>query len=288
MRGVFDKDTNWADWVQYPFSPGYSMVAEVIEVGSDVQAFRKGDRVFAEVPHRQYHKIEESHAILLPKEISNEQGVWINLAKTTQLGARRAELKLGESVGIIGLGLLGQLVTRYMYLSGAKTIYAIDPAADRLRFVPPYPGIRPLHMDALSAREEIGKATNGEMLDVVFDVTGFPTVLAQATRLVKPMGRIILLGDTATPSLQEMGRNVVSDSLSIQGIHAGMDYKSWNHPKMAELFLTFAGQGRMDTSNLVTHRYSPLDAVQAYESLTANRTAAMGVLFDWTQLSASS
>ncbi|WP_168123692.1 zinc-binding alcohol dehydrogenase [Paenibacillus sp. HB172176] len=284
LRGVFDSGTNWANWVQYPFYPGYCMVAEVLEVGADVQGIRQGDRVFAEVSHASCFKIKAARAFLLPEEIASEQAVWINLAKTTQLGARRAELQLGESVGVIGLGLLGQLVTRYLHLSGAKTLFAIDPAADRMRFLPQMPGIRPLCMDVVSAHEEIDKATRGEMLDVVFDVTGHPSVLAQATRLVKRMGRIILLGDTATPSQQGIGRNVVSDSLSIQGIHAGMDYKTWNHPRMAELFLTFAGQGRMDTSNLVTHRYSPMDAVQAYELLVANRTSAMGVLFDWASL----
>ncbi len=122
------------------------------------------------------------------------------------------------------------------------------------------------------------------MLDVVFDITGHPAVLAQATQLVKPMGRVILLGDTATPSKQELGRNVVSNSVSVLGIHALMDYKGWNHPDMAALFLSYITQGRMNMSSLITHRYSPLDAAKVYDSLVQNRSLAMGVLFDWTKL----
>lgn len=197
---------------------------------------------------------------------------------------RRAELFLGESVGVIGLGLLGQLVTQYLFLSGAKDIYTMDPAESRIQLVWDKPGIHKLAMDAGQAKELIAEQTKGKMLDVVFDITGHPAVLAQATQLVKPLGRVILLGDTATPSVQGMGRNVVSNSVSILGIHAQMSYKGWNHPEMADLFLHYLTQGRMDVKPLITHRFSPLNAPQAYDLLVHNRSSAMGVLFDWTRL----
>lgn len=284
LRGVFDPDTNWSSWVQYPFHPGYSMVAEVLEVGAAVQHVHKGDRVFVENAHTQFFKTEAAHVVPLPEEISAEEGVWINLSKTTQLGVRRAELFLGETVGVIGLGLLGQLVTQYLYLSGVKEIYAMDPAESRVQLVQDRPGIHRLAMDAGKAKEQIAEQTKGKMLDVVFDITGHPAVLAQATQLVKPLGRVILLGDTATPSVQGMGRNVVSNSVSILGIHALMNYKGWHHPEMADLFLNFLLQGRMDVAPLITHRFSPLEAPQAYDLLVNNRSSAMGVLFDWTRL----
>ncbi|WP_158289444.1 zinc-binding dehydrogenase [Paenibacillus flagellatus] len=284
LKGVFDPDTNWSGWVKYPFHPGYSMVAEVLDTGPAVAGVRKGDRVFVEYPHAQYFKTEAKHAYVLPAEIGNEQGVFYNLAKTTQLGARRAELRLGETVGVIGLGLLGQLVARYAYLSGVKTLFAIDPAESRLALVPDRPGIRRLAVDAGSAREDIREHTGGGMLDVVFDVTGHPAVLAQATRLVKPFGRVVLLGDTATPSKQEMGRNVVSHSVSILGIHALAEFKGWTHAEMAGLFASYVVQGRMEVASLITHRLSPLAAADAYGMLARDRGSAMGVLFDWTAI----
>jgi len=284
LKGIFDAGTNWSNWVKYPFHPGYCTVAEVLEIGRDVQGLHKGALVFVEHPHAQYFKIDADYATLLPEGIGAEQGVWINLAKTTQLGVRRAELALGETVGVIGLGLLGQLVTQYLYLFGVKQIFAIDPAESRLKLVRERPGIHLLPMDAATANEEIRKQTNGAMLDVVFDITGHPAVLAQATKLVKPFGRVVLLGDTAVPSQQEMGRNVVSNSVAILGIHAMMNYKTWDHPAMAALFLNYIAQGRMDVVPLITHRVSPAEAAEVYRMLVQNRSSAMGVLFDWTKL----
>lgn len=284
LRGVFDAGTNWSDWVKYPFRPGYLTTAEVLEVGPDVTGIRAGDRVNAGHSHAQYFKIEARDAYLLPKEISAEQGLWLSLAKTTQLGVRRAELQLGETVGIVGLGLLGQLAAQYAYLLGAREIYAIDPAESRLDLLPKKPGITPLPMNAEAAREAIRAATGGKMLDVAFDVTGHPSVLAQATLLVKPFGRVVLLGDTSVPSQQTLGPNVVSDSISILGIHALKNYRDWDHPAMSELFLRYLIQGRMDIAPLITHRYSPMDAPEAYGLLANNRSSVMGVLFDWTLL----
>ena len=284
LGGVFDAGTNWAEWVKYPFAPGYSTSAEVLAVGPDASGVRAGDRVFAAHPHAQYFKMEARDVRVLPKGIDAEQGVWTSLAVTTQLGVRRAELQLGETVGVIGLGLLGQLVAQYVHLSGAKEVYAIDPAESRLRLLPDLPGIRPLAMDAAAAREEIRASTWGQLLDVVFDVTGHPAVLAQATQLVKPFGRVVLLGDTSVPSRQTLGPNVVSDAVSILGIHSLKNYKEWNHPAMTALFMSYLLQGRMNVRPLVTHRFSPMEAPDAYALLANRRDSAMAVLFDWTRL----
>src|SRR4051812_21444292 len=56
LRGVFDPGTNWADWVKYPFRPGYSMVGRVIGVGKGVEGIKEGDRVSSYDVHQQYYR----------------------------------------------------------------------------------------------------------------------------------------------------------------------------------------------------------------------------------------
>jgi 2-desacetyl-2-hydroxyethyl bacteriochlorophyllide A dehydrogenase len=288
LRGVFDPGTNWAEWVKYPFRPGYSMAAHVVAVGKDVTGLREGDRIAAWVEHQQYFKIQPQQAHPIPAGIGAEEAAWAVLACTTQLGVRRAQLQLGESVGVVGLGMLGQLVVQYLAVAGARKIIAIDPIQRRLELARDHGATHTLALDVASARPDVVKITGGRLLDVVFDVTGHPAVLAPAIQLLHRLGRVVLLGDTPTPTQQYLGPGVVSNSIAILGIHAtahpeqASDFNPWSAPEMAALFFDYLLQKRMRVADLITHRYSPLDAPQVYEQLRQDRSAAIGVIFDWS------
>ncbi len=298
LRGEFEEGTNWKDWVQYPFETGYCMAGRVIEVGPGVDVLKVGDRIAAVVPHKQYFKVRVQASYerpagafyKLPEGISPEEGCWMILAVTTQLGVRRAELKLGEAVGVIGLGILGQMVVQYLALSGARMIIAIDPVSSRVEVATQHGATHGLAMDAGSALKEIEQLTGGRMLDVVFEITGHPAVLPQAIPMLRRLGRLVLLGDTPMPSLQHLAPGVVSNSLSILGIHGSMspeypsDYNPWTQNEMAGLFYDYLLQGRMNVKDLVTSCISPLEAPQAYQRLLTDRSGQIGIILDWTQL----
>ncbi|MDF2725176.1 MAG: zinc-binding alcohol dehydrogenase [Paenibacillus sp.] len=286
LRGIFDPNTNWESWVKYPFHPGYSMSAEVIEVGSEVTGFEAGDAVTVGTSHRQYFNVSPGSVLKLPKGISHAQSAWTAIARITQVGVRRAELKLGETVGVIGLGMLGQMVVKYLRAFGARHIIAIDPAQFRINAALEGGATHGLAMDATSAYDEIKHLTGGKMLDCVFDVTGHPAVLAPATLLVREMGRVVLLGDTSTPSQQHLGPRVLSNSVAILGIHAKMsgNYNGVTATDMNTLFYDYLLQNRMDIEHLITHRFSPAEAPQVYDFLVKDRTSAIGVIFDWDRL----
>lgn len=288
LRGVFDPGTNWAEWVKYPFRPGYSMAAHVVAVGKGVTGLREGDRIAAWVEHQQYFKIQPQQAHPIPVGISAEEAAWAVLACTTQLGVRRAQLQLGESVGVVGLGMLGQLVVQYLAVAGARKIIAIEPLQNRLDTARDHGATHTLASDVAAAHPDVVKITGGRMLDVVFDVTGHAAVLAPAIQLLRRLGRVVLLGDTPTPTQQYLGPGVVSNSIAILGIHAtahpeqASDFNPWSASEMAALFFDYVLQKRMRVADLITHRYSPLAAPKVYEELRQDRSAAIGVVFDWS------
>jgi 2-desacetyl-2-hydroxyethyl bacteriochlorophyllide A dehydrogenase len=290
LRGIFDAGTNWADWVKYPFRPGYSMSARVVAVGDNIKTFRVGERIATWVPHQQYFSIPEIETYKIPDGVSDEEATWAILATTTQLAARRAQLQLGETVGLVGLGILGQLVTQYIYIAGARRIIAIDPVPMRLDMARTHGATHTLAMDAAQARAEIENITDGKMLDVVFDITGHPAALAQCLQLLRPMGRLILLGDSPTPTQQHLGPGVVSNSLSILGIHAyarpmrGDAFTPWGAHEIVELFFDYLLQKRMRVDDLITHRVSPQQAPEIYTQLQRDRSSALGIIFDWTTI----
>lgn len=291
LRGVFDPGTNWEGWVKYPFHAGYSMAARVVSVGMDVKSVKEGDRVAVNYPHKQLFTVSHEDVQLLPEGITYEDAAWVPLAITAQQGIRRAELKLGETVGVVGLGMIGQLVVQYLKLMGARKIIAIDTAPMRLDLARELGATHTIVADVKSARKSIEEITEGRMLDAVFDVTGHPSVLAHAIQLLRKFGRVILLGDTATPTLQCLGPGVVSNSISILGIHMTMspkevsEFNPWTSKEMTALFFDYILQRRMRIDKLISHRYSPAEAEKAYEELSNNCSNVMGVIFDWNSLS---
>jgi 2-desacetyl-2-hydroxyethyl bacteriochlorophyllide A dehydrogenase len=290
LRGIYDPGTYWEEYIRYPFHPGYSMAARVVAVGNGVASHRIGDRVTSWAPHSEYFLSPESQLFAIPDAIRDEEAIWATLARTTQLAVRRAELTLGESTAVVGLGMLGQLVTQYLRLSGARDVIAIDISQNRLDLAVANGATTALCLPADQARQAVADITGDRMVDVVFDITGHPAVLAPASLLLRKLGRLVLLGDSPTPSRQSLGPRIVGDSIAILGIHGMMypdvatPFNQWTAKAMTSLFFDYLAAGRMNMRSLITHTVSPLDAVEVYNVIAASPETALGVVFDWSRL----
>jgi len=302
LRGVFEPGTNWYDWVKYPFRTGYSMVGHVIGVGKGVKEIKEGDRVASYDLHQQYYKaklydVQKRYDIpegigpyRVPDKISSEDATWRSLAVTCQNAVRRGDFQFGEMTAVVGLGILGQLVTRFLAAAGARTIIVIDPVKSRLDLAMQGGATHALQISVKDAVEPIRQITSDWMLDLVFDVTGHPAVLASCIPLVRKMGRLVLLGDTPTPSEQHLGPGVLFNSIAILGIHGyAMPEKTspwtpWTADRMSGVYFDYLLADKMSVKELVTHCYSPLQAPEVYLNLLKDRSTDVGVIFDWSML----
>lgn len=292
LKGEIDPGTNWSEWVKYPFKPGYSMTGAVIKVGANVEDFHVGDKIVTQQPHCQYFIDYPGNPNLMkiPEGVTFEEAAWQPLGCITQLGVRRAEVKLGDTIVIIGLGMLGQLVLQYLKMSGTRKIIAIDLNDWRLELAKKYGANYMFKGDVKDSMETISRITKGKMADTVFDITGLPQILSSATRLLRRLGKVILLGDNTMPSKQFMGPNVVSDSISILGIHGSMspstpnEFNPWTWKEMAELFFELILDGRIKVKPMITDIFSPLEAEKVYTWLIKDKPDTVGVIFDWSKL----
>lgn len=287
---LFEEGTHWDRWVKYPFPPGYSMVGVVEQVGEDVTQVKPGDRVVFQRSHRQWHVVETKALTLVPDAVSDEDASWFALAMIAQNAVRAAQHQMGDNVVVIGAGLLGQLTVQYLRLQGAAQIIVVDPAEPRLKMAQAHGATTVIAKKVEHAREEILALTEGKGAEVVYDVTGIASVFAPAITLLRRFGKLILLGDTGEPSQQYLTGDVITKGLRIIGTHASnppevsTDRAPWTQSEMYKLFFTYVARGDMRVNDLITHRYTPHEAPQAYYMLRHDRSAAMGVVFDWTQV----
>ena len=202
-------------------------------------------------------------------------------------GARN--FTLGDSVAIIGAGILGQFITQYARLSGAKDIFVVDTAPARLELARAGGATQTFESTADKARDAIFEATKGRGADVVFDITGHPSAFGAGLGLARRFGTFVLLGDAPDPTQQRLTSDIMSRGVRIVGAHdtfageRGSGLEAWDHGAMTELFFKFLERGQMHVANMVTHRFDASEIPTAYETLARDRSSALGVLFDWTK-----
>lgn len=277
----FDAGTHWADWVKYPFHPGYAAVGVVESVGGGVTAHAVGDRVVLRSGHAALHTVPESKCWPVPAGIPAEKAVWFALAKIAAMGARTAEHRLGERIAVIGAGPIGQMALRWAAATGPRTLAVIDPVVLRLRLASQGGATAVIDQPVEAAREALLRAGNGELPDLVLDTTGNAHVFRQALALARNHGRVLLLGDTGSPDSQHLTPDVIIRGVRIAGAHDGHEDATWNTANITSLFFSLVQTGRFSLDQLNTHEFQPTQARDAYELASHRRAETMGILFNW-------
>ena len=286
-HGNHEPGSHWANWVnKYPFNLGYSNVARVEKIGSDVEGYEVGDRIFTTSNHHQWIAVK-TPVVKIPDAISDEEAAWTKLAVITQTGVRRAQLQMGAKVAVIGSGPLGQLLTQYSRLMGAEEVLAIDPVEGRLEIARAHGATQCFNGSAADAVQFVESHTNGNLADVVFDATGHYAVFPLALKLTRRFGTLMLIGDSPQPSKQVLQSDVITRQITIRGTHNERlppDQGEWSFHHQVRLFHTYVARKQMRVGDLITSRHSPADAAAVYAGLLEDRSATIGVVFDWSEI----
>ena len=119
---------------------GYSASGIVMGVGADVTEFRVGDRVACAgvgfASHAEAISVPKNLCVHLPAEVDFESGAFGTLGAIALQGVRLAEPTLGESVVVIGLGLVGQLTVQLLKANGCR-VFGIDLDSARVALARP-------------------------------------------------------------------------------------------------------------------------------------------------------
>ncbi len=285
FRGEFEGGGHWARWVRYPFYPGYSNVGTVEQVGATVEGYEVGDRVFSTASHRQLNVVKPL-VNKIPDHISDASAMWSKLGTITQTGVRRAQLEMGDTVVVIGLGPLGQLVTQYARVMGAEQVLAIDPVESRLAVAAAHGATRTFAGSAADAGPFVADHTGGRLADVVFDATGHYAVFPLALKLVRDFGTLLLIGDSPHPGKQVLTTDILARQITVRGTHNEKleDRSVWTAQRQIELLYRYLERGQMHVEDLITGLHAPGEAPEVYAELLVDRAETIGVGFDWSRL----
>ncbi len=277
----------WDEWIQYPFEPGYSSVGRVLELGEGVEGIAAGGIVCSNAPHRGSFVDSADAVYPVPDGVSAESASWFQLNIIAQNGIRQTRPVLGETAVVIGLGPLGQLAVRLLGLCGLSHLVAVDPSQQRCALAKGHGPDNIMAVTADEAVEQVKELTDGRGADIVFDISGHPSVFHSAQHMLAPRGRLGLIGDVPKPGQQTLTHDIVSNSISIIGAHGslpprtGNSFYRWGKLEMTAFFFELIASGRIGLDSLITHRIAPEDAPRKYADIYGDRGEYMGVVVDW-------
>lgn len=272
----------------YPIYPGYSFVGEVEACATDATSLQVGDRVVCPAAHASHAIVDASVCLKVPADLPDDEAAFFNLLAIAMQGLRKARVELGESVAVLGAGLIGILAMRLAQLSGGLPVVGIDLEEARLELAKRI-GADNTIVSSDRLGEELRELLASAGANVVIEATGVPLLVVTAFQLAAEGGRVILLGSARGDTERvNFYRDVHRKGLHVIGAHEIMRPLHENSPgywtKVNEqkVCLDLLGRKRVNVAPLLTHRYDWRDFAKAYGRLAGWDNQALGMLIKWT------
>ncbi|NQX60745.1 zinc-dependent alcohol dehydrogenase [Paenibacillus qinlingensis] len=283
--GIANPDNNWA---KYPFEPGYATVGIVEAIGANVAEFDVGQHVFAIAPHASHNvmTIDEDQlttVFALPAGSKTEHAAFARLAAISATSILQANVEYGDVVAILGMGLIGQFAAQLYALHGAQVI-AVDPVQQRLQIAQQV-GI-PSAVESIQAWSASDtKLSSGKVVDLVVEATGIPDMVNSALELVKPLGKVVLLGSPRGTATIKTYEHIHCKGIQLTGAHENLQNVTGTHIRSRYIrhMLELIAKGKLQVEPLLTHTLPAGEAQAAYELLLNAKESTLGVLLDWGQ-----
>lgn len=296
-EGVFATLEKVQAKLDQPIPLGYSSAGVVVETGRDC-GLNVGDRVacggagFAN--HAEFNYVPRNLIVKIPDGVSFEDASCATVGSIALQGVRQCEVNLGETVAVIGLGLMGILAVQMLKASGCRVI-GFDPNAGRCKLA------EDLGCDkAVSANLE-GEAmafSEGNGVDAVLitAATHSDEPVTVAAEICRKKGRVVATGLVGMNLPRDQYyKKEVDFRLSCsygpgrydpvyeeQGIDYPFGYVRWTEQRNMSAFLQLVAEGKVTPSKLVTHTFNFDDALDAYQILLGiKKEPYLGIVLEY-------
>ena len=238
---------------------GYEEVGEIVEVGAEVEGARVGERVFGTWRHRTHHVAALDRVLprLLPEDADPRIGIFSHIGAVALNGVHDAQIRIGDTVAVFGLGVPGQIVAQTARRSGAYVV-GVDPVAARRDMALRLGADEVLDPGAVPVAEILKDRTEGRGADVCIEVSGAPAALAEAIRGVAYSARVVALGFFQGEARglrlgEEFHHNRVTlVSSQISGAAPEASYR-WTKLRLWRTAVRLQHEGALSLTPLITH-----------------------------------
>jgi predicted dehydrogenase/threonine dehydrogenase-like Zn-dependent dehydrogenase len=282
IRKIYNK-------LQEPIPLGYCNVGHVLQVGEGVHDIRIGDRVISNGPHAEIVCVPRNLVAKVPVHVADEAAVFTIMASIALNAIRLTSPTLGETVVVMGLGLVGLLTAELLKLSGCNVI-GIELDSER-RATATFRNFVTIDPNCIDPEKQIFDLTNGAGADAVIIATSSQSgeVVAQAASMARKRGKIVLIGTAALT----LDRSVFySKELTFQvscsygpgrydthyeqiGLDYPLPYVRWTENRNFEAILQLLSSQTFDPTYLISKTFDLEHHRQAYQALSDAKSVAI-------------
>ena len=276
----------------YPQITGYGQIGKVLEVGADVRLCKPGDRVLTRSPHASMVKANAGRfAVPVPEDCPGEELIFARMAGISVTAIYSSSVKPGDTVLVMGLGVIGNLAAQLFQLAGADVVGTeINPfRVEKAREC----GIEVVNPSETDLREFVMEWTGGKGVQIAVEAAGRSELLAEAVLLTRAYGETISLGSPyasavfdVTPMLRRIHSQCIRLIGSLSARWPPQEVDRVRHSLVGNFtnVVNWIAADRLKVRPLLTHLASPADCQDIYTGLTQKHGEYLAAVFDWRRL----
>ncbi len=282
LEAVFNK-------LGQPLPLGYCNVGKVVAVGQNVSGFKVGDRVASNGPHAEFVTVPKNLVAKVPDEVSDEEAAFTVIGAIGLQGVRLLRPTFGETIVVVGLGLIGLIAAELLLASGCRVI-GLDFDEEKLRLARSKGAIT---LNAGNGADPVAFAktlTNSIGVDGVLITASSKSqeIISQAAQMSRKRGRIILVGviglnlNRAEFYEKELtfqvscsyGPGRYDSQYEDHGIDYPLPFVRWTENRNFQAILFAIASGKLSVSPLISELVDLQDYNTIYGDIGSKRTIA--------------
>lgn len=281
-----------------PVPLGYSAAGEVVEVGAGVTDLKVGDKVACfgsfVANHAEYNFIPRNMCVRVPDDMDLRLAAFCMLGAIAMGGVRRAQVELGSTVLVIGLGLIGQITVQLLKAAGCH-VFGIDLDPSKLELAKQSGATEAMLRSEANVEEAIKAFSDGLGVDatIITAASPSPDPIALAGRVTRQRGRVVALGRVPYELPRDeylfkeidfvttlaFGPGVNDPNYEQKGFDYPAAFVRWSGNRNVKSFIKLIKDCRLNLKPLITHEFGIDESDGAFALLTGeNKQPSVAIL----------